>query len=530
MRLSARKWLILAVLLTLGASLIGPLPGPLPARAVQEKRPLQASAEQIQSIEDLSAAFRAVAKAVRPSVVSIRVKTYPPHPRLEDFEFDTPGPPAQRLSPEEYKEFRRKLRELFPPGVPIPHVVPKKIRPRQPTRGLGSGVIVDARKGYILTNYHVIEGADEIQVKLHNGYRYEAKELGHDVRADLAVIQIDAPDLQQARLGSSALAQTGDIVFAVGSPWGLEQTVTQGIISAKGRSIGSLLDPRISDAVAIQTDAAVNPGNSGGPLVNIHGEVIGINRAIKPQGPLIPRYDGVVFTVPIDHAKKVMEHIISGEPLRRGYLGVYMRDLAELDSALLKFLAVEHRPGVMVMQLLSGQPAGKAGLEAGDVILAVDGQTITDSATLQRTIAANPPGSQVMLTIWRNKKTMEIPVELGEQTPDEQLTALAPERSAPATIEKMGLQISELTPEKAKQLQLPEDTQGLLVEKVRPGGLASQLGLRPNDVITKLQHQKVRTIEDFNDVLSDLSLAEGIFVKAVNKSGDKVSYFRSPQK
>ncbi len=421
------------------------------------------------------------------------------------------------------------MRELFGPDFPIPPVVPRKIQPRQPTRGLGSGIIVNARKGYILTNYHVIDGADEIQVKLHNGYRYEAKELGHDARADLAIIEIDAPDLQQARLGSSAQVEPGDIVLAVGSPWGLDQTVTQGIISAKGRSIGSLLDRRISDAVAIQTDAAVNPGNSGGPLVNIHGEVIGINRAIRPQGALAPSYAGVVFAVPIDHAKKVMEHIISGRPLKRGYLGIAMNDLADQDSALRKFLAVEHRPGVTVMQLLSGQPAYKAGLEAGDVILAVDGQTITDSATLQRIIASHPPGSEVTLTILRNKEVIELPVELGEQPSDQEILALTRPKAVPATIEKMGLQISELTAEKARQIGLPPDTQGLLVEKVRRGGLADQLGLKPNDVITKLQQQRVRTIEDFNDVLSDLSLAEGIFVTAVNKSAAKFLFVPSPR-
>ena len=225
-----------------------------------------------------------------------------------------------------------------------------------------------------------------------------------------------------------------------------------------------------------------------------------------------------------------MEYIISGQPLKRGFLGVWMADLAELDSALVKSLGAEHLPGVMITTLPSGKPADKAGLEAGDVILAVDGQTITDSAALQRTIAARAPGSRVSLTILRNKKTMEVSVELGEQTPDEQLTTLAPKRSAPATIEKMGLQISELTAEKAEQIGLAADTEGLLVEKVRPGGLAEQSGLEPNDVIIELQHQRVRTIEDFNDVLSESSLAEGIFGKAVNKSADKALYFRLPQK
>ena len=433
---------------------------------------------------------------------------------------------------QDQQEFRQRLREFFGPDFDFsnPPTTPRKMRPPQPISGLGSGIIVDAKKGYILTNYHVIEDTDEIQVTLHNGYRYTAKELGHDARADLAVIQIDAPNLKQARLGSSAQAEPGDIVLAVGSPWGLDQTVTQGIISAKGRSIPSLLDPRTSDAVAIQTDAAVNPGNSGGPLVNIHGEVIGINRAIRPQGAMAPSYAGVVFAVSIDHAKKVMRHIISGKPLKRGFLGVYMTDLADLDFALTKSLGVEHRPGVLVSKLPIGQPAHKAGLEAGDVILAVDGQTISDSATLQRIIAAGTPGGRVNLTVWRNKKTMEIPVELGERPPHEQLTSLDTKKSVPATIEKMGLQISELTVEKVKQIGLPPDTQGLLVEKVQPGGLAHQLGLQPGDVITEFQQKKVRTIAEFNDRLAESSLAEGILIKAVSKSGDKVLYFRSPQK
>ncbi len=526
---NARKCSILAIILSLGLSLGGPFPSLSSASAAQET-PLQATARQLQNIQDLSAAFRAVAQAVRPSVVSIRVKTYPPRliapngrPR------PSPSSPSPHPGRAEREEFRRKLREFFGSEFFDAPAAPK----RQPPRiigGLGSGIVVDAQKGYILTNYHVIKDANEIQVKLHNGYRYEAKELGHDARADLAIVQIDAPDLQQARLGSSAKTEPGDIVLAVGSPWGLDQTVTQGIVSAKGRSIGGLLNSGFSDAVAIQTDAAVNPGNSGGPLVNIHGEVIGINRAIRPQGALAPSYAGVVFAVPIDHAKKVMKHIISGEPLKRGYLGIGILDLADVDSALLKSLAIEHRPGVLILRLPFGQPAHKAGLEAGDVVLAVDEHTITDLATLQRVIAAKPPGSQAALTIWRNKKSIDISVELGEQPSRAQLTALVPDKQAPAVIEKMGLQISELTPEKAKQIGLPADTQGLLVEKVQPGGLANQLGLRPNDVITKLQQQRVRTLKDFNDVLTDHPPDEGISITAVNKSGDKILYLRPQPK
>ena len=240
----------------------------------------------------------------------------------------------------------------------------------------------------------------------------------------------------------------------------------------------------------------------------------------------MPSYAGVVFAVPIDHAKKVMEHIISGEPLRRGYLGILMHDLADVDPALLKSLGVEHRPGVIVRRLPSGQPADKAGLEAGDVILAVDGQTITDSATLQRIIAGTWPGTRVNLTILRNKKVMEVPVELGEQPAGEQLASLVAEKPVPAVVEKMGLQISELTAEKAKQVGVPADTEGLLVEKVLPGGLAHMLGIRANDVIIELQQQKVRTVEQFNARLAELNEAEYLFVKIVNKSGGNFLFRR----
>ena len=543
MQTKSRKRFIYAVLAVL-IVVVGPS-----AAWSMEALGSEASPAEQQTIEMLSRAFRSVAAAVRPSVVSIRVKKYP---AKVPGEMEMAPERLRHLSPEQQKEFNEQLRrflekEYSDPRSPGPGQNPEKLREqlreffgpdseffergvvprsqsprRKPVNGLGSGIIVDAKRGYVLTNYHVIQGADEIQVKLHNGYRYEAKELGHDARADLAIIIIDAADLKEARLGNSAQAEAGDIVLAIGSPWGLEQTVTQGIISAKGRSIGGLVDRRVSDAVAIQTDAAVNPGNSGGPLVNIKGEVIGINRAIRPQGAMTPSYAGVVFAVPINHAKKVMKHIISGEPLKRGYLGISMHDLADMDSALLKTLGVEHRPGVIVRNLLSGQPADRAGLAAGDVILEVDGQAIEDSATLQRIIAGTSPGTTVGLTIVRNKKVMEIPVELGERSVDVSRTSLVAEKPpAPAIIEKMGLQVSELTAERAKQIGVAGDTEGLLVEKVLGGGLGYMLSIRPNDVIVELQQQKVSTVEEFNARVAELDEAEGLSITIVNRSGER---------
>lgn len=507
-----RKWMIAVMLLALG---VGLSPG---LRQNSAYGAAQATREQLAKMEDMSAAFRAVAQMVRPSVVSIRVKK---NPRTDGKQAE----PSQGRHNRDQEELRKRLERFFGPGDFPDEFHRRRIEPHKPVSGIGSGVIVDSQKGYILTNYHVVKGADEIQVKLHNGYRYAAKEVGHDKRADLAIIEIEADGLQQAELGDSEEAKTGDIVLAVGSPWGLEQTVTQGIISAKGRSIGSAVGLGISDADYIQTDAAVNPGNSGGPLVDIHGRVIGINVAIRPQSGLVPAYAGVVFAIPIDHAKKVMEHIISGEPLKRGWLGIRFADLAD-DPGLAKSLGIEHRPGVVVTELWAEQPGHKAGLQAGDVILEVDGQNVIDGAILQRAIASKQPGNIVTLTILRTKEIVMLDVELGEQPSDEQLVALRRERPAEVSIDKMGLEVSELTPGQAKHIGVPAETKGLLVKKVRAGSLANQLGIRPNDIITEIQQQKIETIDEFNSVLGEASLSEVISMTVVNRYGDKLLKFR----
>ena len=512
----AEKWLIPAILLALGVMLsLGPV------QSLGREAGALASRAQLEKMEDMSTAFRSVAEVVRPAVVSIRVKKHSARPSSADS--DQPRPSQRDLD-----EWRKRLRPYFGPEHDFffDELRRRRSHPPTPINGIGSGVIVDAPRGYILTNYHVVRGADEIQVKLHNGYRYAAKEIGHDERADLAIIEIDADGLQQVQLGSSDQAKTGDIVLAVGSPWGLEQTVTQGIISAKNRSIGSLLGMGISDADYIQTDAAVNLGNSGGPLVDIRGRVIGINVAIRARGGA-PVYAGVVFAIPIDHAKKVMKHIISGQPLKRGWLGMAFMDLAD-DSALAQSLGIEHRPGVVVKELWANQPAQKAGLKAGDVILEVDGQTVVDGALLQRVIASKQPGSEARLAVLRNKKSIRITVKLGEQPPHEQLVSMNRKRASRASIETIGLEVSELTAEEAKRIGVPAETEGLLVNKVRSGSLADQLGIQPDDVITELQQEKVRTVEQFNAKLRELSPRDGTLLTVVNKSGEKLLDFPWP--
>ena len=514
--------------LVLGAGLILGTITSLGTTYAQDNGQSHSSRAAVGQIEDLSTAIRTVAQQVKPCVVSIRTKKLPD--ALKEPEPDQPEPATPDDSKDEdMDELRERLRKYFGPDFdPFDHRnQPQPSRPRPQVRtGLGSGIIIDAAKGHILTNFHVIHGADEIQVKLHNGYRYQATEVGHDARADLAIIKIEADGLQEARLGNSDEAKTGDIVLAVGSPWGLEQTVTQGIISAKGRSIGSLVGNRISDADYIQTDAAVNPGNSGGPLVDIHGRVIGINVAIRPGGTFTASYAGVVFAIPIDHAKKVIEHIISGEPLKRGWLGVGIVDLADLDTELTKQLGVEHRPGIMVSQIYSDQPAHKGGLQAGDVIMEVDGEPVIDTAALQRAIAIRSPDSRVVFTILREKKTTKLTVKLGEQPESVAMVSLAGDKPSEATIPEMGLKVAELTEKQAKKIGVPSDTKGLLITKVAPGSQAAELGLEPNDVIVQVQQKKVDTVADMRKALADMSRGRGVSVTVVNRSGAKLLYFR----
>ena len=504
------RQLVIAMVVSVLALVLAVEPGRIQAQAAQSAAATRA---QLAQVEDMSAAFRGVARVVRPSVVSIRVKNYPDRPKAGNGE---KSQPSREDQDQDMEEFRERMRRFFGdnPGGP-------RAQPQRPSVGIGSGIIVDAEKGYILTNYHVVREADEIQVKLHNGYRYAAESIGYDERADLAIIQIEADNLQEAMLGSSEEAKTGDIVLAVGSPWGLEETVTQGIISAKNRSIGSLLGRAISDAVYIQTDAAVNPGNSGGPLVNVKGEVIGINVAIRPQSGMVAAYAGVVFAIPIDHAKKVMEHIIRGEPLKRGYLGVLFADLADAESGLAKRLGVEHEPGVVLTIVLAEAPAAEAGLQPGDVILKVDAHSVVDGAVLQRIIAGKLPGDKAVLRILRNKEAMQIVVTVGEQPSNEKLVAMY-QPKAKTSIQKMGMELSELTEKEAEQIGVPADTKGLLVKRIQRGGLASQLGVRPGDVIVEVQGQKVATVEELDAALE--TPADGISVTVVNKAGSRLLY------
>lgn len=362
-------------------------------------------------------------------------------------------------------------------------------------RSLGSGVIVSP-DGYILTNDHVVREASEIVVSLLDKRELKAEIVGSDPRTDIAVLKLKerAEKLPYARLGDSSTVGVGDIVLAMGNPFGLGQTVTMGIVSATGR--GGLNIEALEDF--IQTDAAINRGNSGGPLVNVRGEVIGINTAILSGSG---GNEGIGFAVPSNMAREVMQQIIEKGRVVRGWLGV---SIQPVTAAMAKVLKLPEPSGAIVGDVESGSPASRAGLQKGDVIVAVDNEKIEDSRQLQLAIARAGPGKKVDLKIIRDGKTMTVPVTLGERPEEkERAAARGPGRGGPLE----GVEVDELTPQLARQLGLPRDAFGVVVTQVRPYSRAAEAGLARGDVIQEVNREPVTNVAAFD--------------RAVRRAGDQ---------
>ncbi len=349
-----------------------------------------------------------------------------------------------------------------------------------PARGAGSGFIVSS-DGYILTNAHVVKGADEVEVKLIDKRKFNAKVVGADSRTDVALIKITASNLPTVTLGDPNKLRVGEAVVAIGSPFGFENSVTAGIVSAKGRSL-----PSESYVPYIQTDVPINPGNSGGPLFNMKGEVVGINSQIYSRSG---GYQGVSFAIPIDVAMGVAEQLKTAGKVSRGWLGVVIQ---EVTADLADSFGLDRPRGALVAQVQADSPAAKAGLQAADVILQFDGRPVENSGDLPRMVGMAKPGSKIPLQVWRKGRAQEIKVVLGE-LPEEEQVAGKNGRS----YSRGGLALSELTPDQRRELNIDH---GLLVEEVT--GDAARSGIRVGDVILAVNNAKVATVAAFRKAIA----------------------------
>jgi serine protease Do len=349
-------------------------------------------------------------------------------------------------------------------------------------KSLGSGFIID-RKGFIVTNNHVVENADEIKVKLANGQEFDAKVVGRDPKTDLALIKIqESGDLKPLHMGNSDELKVGSWVVAIGSPFGLEQTVTAGIVSAKGRTIGAGPYDNF-----IQTDASINPGNSGGPLINTKGEVVGINTAIVASG------QGIGFAIPVNMAKEVMPQLKEKGKVTRGWIGV---GIQEITPALANSFNIKEKKGALVSQVFQDGPADKGGIEQGDTIIEFDGKTINDPRDLSRIVAATPVGKTIQIKLIRNANIITKNVKIGEM--EDKVTESA---KAPAGKE-LGMAVQNINPEIARALSL-KDTNGAVVSQVEPGSAAANAGIRRGDVIREANRKPVRNAGDFMRVVEE---------------------------
>lgn len=380
-------------------------------------------------------------------------------------------------------------------------------RPRSPQEapairqeGLGSGFVINLEQGLIMTSNHVVESADEINVKLPNGRRYPAKVVGRDARTDIALVKINAPDLQNEKLAAltfadSTQAKVGDFVVALGAPFGLEASVSFGVISAIGR--GNLNITELGDF--IQTDAAINPGNSGGPLVNIAGQVVGVNTAIFSNSGA---YNGIGFAVPSNLARRIADELIKSGKVERGYLGV---QLQPLDPGLVDAMKVPAgTEGALVAHVADNSPARSADIQVGDIITRVNETVIRTAADLMNTVGLMLPGTKIKVTLLRNGASRDVEVQLGTY-PDEAVAAASPNTPAqpvPRVDEVYGLSLVPMTEALARQHGLASRS-GLIVQSVQVGSLGDQAGLRAGDAILAVNNQTVAKTKDFLDLTKD---------------------------
>jgi serine protease Do len=449
----------------------------------------QVSSKSVEVVTQLSEALSEIATVATPSVVNISTTRVIKTREESPFEFfDDPF-------------FRRFF------GEPSPHPnVPRERR----EQSLGSGVIVSP-DGYIVTNNHVIEKASEIKVALSDKRAFKAKLIGADPKTDVAVIKIDAKGLTALPWGDSDKLRVGEVVFAIGNPFGLNQTVTMGVISAVGRANVGIAD--YEDF--IQTDAAINPGNSGGALLNARGELVGINTAIVSR---TGGYQGIGFAVPSAMVKLVMESLIKYKKVVRGWLGV---SIQEVTSDLAEEFGTKDLKGALVSGVVKNSPAAKAGIRQGDVILQFNGKAVEDTGHLRNMVSQTAPGTTVKVKLLRKKSEVEVEVVVTELP-----KKLAEAGAAEEPMEEQestalaGVAVRELTPDLARRFGIDEDETGVVIVRVDQNSKASEVGLRPGDVILQINQRDITTLEDYRKATSKIGAKDRILLLVRRKDSD----------
>jgi len=488
--MSNRSLLNAALLAVFFVACSGVASGPPPGGNRVAAQPARdAKAPVVVGATDFRYQFRDVARDVGPAVVSISA-TKLVHSASgsrgsggSPFDFFFRGPGADR-------------RGGGGRGEPPQHK-------RHKQQGVGSGVIVDAR-GYVLTNNHVVRQADALTVTLSDERELPAEIVGVDPKTDLAVIKIDAEGLQPVAFGDSDRLEVGEWVMAIGSPFGLKQTVSAGIVSAVGRGNMGIAD--YEDF--IQTDAAINPGNSGGPLVTLEGKLVGVNTAIASRSG---GNQGIGFSIPINMARDVMDQLIGGGQVVRGYLGAY---IADAGPKLSRSFGYEGKGGVLIQDVGKGGPGATAGLRAGDIVIERDGKPVDDMVGFRNGIARSKPGTATALTVWRDGKRSKLKVTLGELPGEPRAAGKRGGAAGGPDVSALGLGLADATPKLQRRFELSDDV-GAVVVQVSPGSAAAEAGLRPGDLIERVGGKAVASAAAAQKAIAAGNLASGVRLRIV---------------
>lgn len=431
--------------------------------------------------------FPAVAKATMPAVVNISTSRVvkgqagPISPFMDD-------PMFKHFFGDQFRQFQ----------------IPRERR----EASLGSGVIVSS-DGYIVTNAHVVDKADEIKVLLSDKREFTGKVVGSDPKSDIAVIKISGKNLPVIVWGDSDSIEVGEYALAIGNPFGLNSTITLGIISAVGRANMGIEQYENF----IQTDAAINPGNSGGALVNTRGEMIGINTAIfsRTGGNM-----GIGFAIPSNMAKSVMDSLVKTGKVVRGYLGVSIQDVS---TKMAKQFGLEQAQGALISDIVSGSPAEQAGLKSGDIVLRFDGKAIDGSSMLRNRVAETPVGKNVEMEILRDKKPLKLSIKIAEQPKDMNMAGGEGVKSDSKSATLAGLEVRNITPDVARQLNLSRGVQGVVVAEVAPGSAAEEAGVQPGDVIVELNRKPLRNTDDFQRLSKSIGKNDSALLLIARQGG-----------